>query len=121
MTQEWQKSAKKHRYLQIFVWMELLVFLENWEPKVTSNHDTYEVSYGPLSSVYDYPDLPSAQEDQRYSFDVPWSGALLMHEAQVVRLWVSFAETHPETLIDNESNHLRHQSLNLGVAYVEGD
>jgi len=43
-----------------------------------------------------------------------------MHEAQVVKLWVSYAETHPETLIDNESNHLRHQSLNLGVAYAEG-
>jgi hypothetical protein len=32
-----------------------------------------------------------------------------MHEAQVVKLWVSFAERHPETLIDNEMNRLRHQ------------
>ena len=44
-----------------------------------------------------------------------------MHEAQVVKLWVSFAESNPETLIDNELNRLRHQSLNLGVAYAEGD
>ena len=48
-------------------------------------------------------------------------GALLMHEAQVVKLWVSFAERHPETLIDNEPDHLRHQSLNLRVAYAQGD
>src|SRR5210317_2171547 len=32
--------------------MELLVFLENWESKVTSNHDTYEVSYGPPCNKY---------------------------------------------------------------------
>ena len=38
----------------------------------------------------------------------------------MLKLWVSFAERHPETLIDNELNRLRHQSMNLGVAYVEG-
>ena len=32
--------------------MELSVFPEKWEPKVTSNHDTYEVSYGPPCNEY---------------------------------------------------------------------
>ena len=36
----------------------------------------------------------------------------------VAKLWVSYAEKGYETLIDNEPNHLRHQSLNLGVAYA---
>ena len=44
----------------------------------------------------------------RVAYAASWSGALLMHEAQVVKLWVSFAERHPETLIDNELNRLRH-------------
>ena len=44
-----------------------------------------------------------------------------MHEAQVVKLWVSYVERHSKTLIDNELNRLRHQSLNLGAAYAEGD
>ena len=38
----------------------------------------------------------------------------------MVKLWVSYVGRHSKTLIDNELNHLRHQSLNLGVAYVEG-
>ena len=41
-----------------------------------------------------------------------------MHEAQVVKLWVSYEKRHPKTLIDNEPDHLRHQSLNLRVAYA---
>ena len=32
---------------QIFFWMEPSAFIKEWESKVTSNHDTYEVSYGP--------------------------------------------------------------------------
>ena len=43
-----------------------------------------------------------------------------MHEAQVLKLWVSYVERHSKTLIDNESTHLKHQLLNLGVAYEEG-
>ena len=35
-------------------------------------------------------------------------GALLMHEAQVVKLWVSYVGRHSKNLTDNESNHLRH-------------
>ena len=57
-------------------------------------------------------------KETRVTYAASWSGALLMHEAQVVKLWVSFAERHPETLIDNEPDHLRHQSLNLRVAYA---
>ena len=57
-------------------------------------------------------------KETRVTYAASWSGALPMHEAQVVKLWVSFAERHPETLIDNEPDHLRHQSLNLRVAYA---
>ena len=57
-------------------------------------------------------------KETRVAYAASWSGALLMHEDQVVKLWVSFAERHPETLIDNEPDHLRHQSLNLRVAYA---
>ena len=60
-------------------------------------------------------------KETRVTYAASWSGALLMHEAQVVKLWVSYEKRHPETLIDNEPNRLRHQSLNLGVAYAEGD
>ena len=38
----------------------------------------------------------------------------------VVKLWVSYEERHPKTLIDNELNHLRHQLLTLGDAYARG-
>ena len=48
-------------------------------------------------------------KETRVTYAASWSGALLMHEDQVVKLWVSFAERHPETLIDNELNRLRHQ------------
>ena len=38
----------------------------------------------------------------------------------VIKLWVSYEERHPKTLIDNELNHLRHQLLTLGDAYARG-
>ena len=60
-------------------------------------------------------------KETRVAYAASWSGALLMHEAQVVKLWVSYVGRHSKTLIDNESNHLRYQSLNLGVAYAYGD
>ena len=45
-------------------------------------------------------------------------GVAYAQSPSVAKLWVSYAERHPKTLIDNELNHLRHQSLNLGVAYA---
>ena len=48
-------------------------------------------------------------KETRVTYAASWSGALLMHEAQVVKLRVSYEKRHPETLIDNELNRLRHQ------------
>ena len=60
-------------------------------------------------------------KETRVAYAASWSGALLMHEAQVVKLRVSYEKRHSKTLIDNEPDHLKHQSLNLRVAYASGD
>jgi hypothetical protein len=36
-----------------------------------------------------------------------FKGTAYARRLLVAKLWVSYAETHPETLIDNESNHLK--------------
>ena len=45
-------------------------------------------------------------------------GVAYARSPSVAKLWVSYAERHPKTLIDNELNHLRHQLLTLGGAYA---
>ena len=59
-------------------------------------------------------------KETRVAYAAFWSGALFYARSpSVAKLWVLYLEKRPEALIDKESNHLRYQSLNLGVAYSQ--
>ena len=47
-------------------------------------------------------------------------GVAYPRSPSLAKLWVSYADRHSKTLIDNELNHLKHQSFNSDVAYARG-